>query len=283
MASTDPQNDESINEPSEFPAADQVPLPPDDHFPIGINENQEPTIDPNLEVVTLYDEYDLTVVVGRAWSHRYGSKAFRVSRAAMRNASTVWKEMINGNGTKDKISIITIPDDKPRDFHLVLQIAHLQISDLPRWVRLPAMLELAVLTEKYKLRDIVGMVAESKGWIVNLMGKEPEMRMADEVLPRSAYIAKVFGFEEDYQYHFNRLVMAAKIDSVDESMHFSEQWDECTMAFKLTDVIMGKLTLSSGMLSSATTTFCLRYVDEIREARLKSLSRLGGVLQYCNE
>jgi len=68
-------------------------------------QNKRKIADPNLEVVTMDRQYNLTLIVGSP-EHAGGQKAYQVNKGVFRHASKAWDAMISGNWAESDMSEI---------------------------------------------------------------------------------------------------------------------------------------------------------------------------------
>ncbi|MCJ1451270.1 hypothetical protein MMC28_001606 [Mycoblastus sanguinarius] len=130
-------------------------------------------------------------------------RVFFVSSSAMCLASPVWRAMFNPQGhfleahsVEQKASF---PEDDPTAFLLLLQIAHLQFSKIPKVLRTKQLFDIAVLCDKY---DTVGLVRLwLQNWISNAQSTESEPGFEGEWL----MIAWTFGKQDLFQRIMSRL------------------------------------------------------------------------------
>jgi hypothetical protein len=159
--------------------------------------------DQKLEAVTIDPMYDLTLVVGTP-EHTKGQKAFQVNKDSFRNISAVWTKMMNGKWAEGDQSEICLPGNSRDAFHIVLQIAHFQLSKLPEKLSREELVDLAVLTDKYQLENAIMMAFKLKRWT------KPHRQACmpqplDAVLQDFALTASAFNLRSDYDYLISHL------------------------------------------------------------------------------
>ena len=93
---------------------------------------------------------DLTVQVGEN-EHQ---KAFIVSSKAMCLASHVWCEMLDSTNLCEQ-NLVDLTDDDPEALLILLQISHLQFSNVPLHVEYTLLVHLAVLCDKYEMAHLL--------------------------------------------------------------------------------------------------------------------------------
>jgi hypothetical protein len=166
--------------------------------------------DQNLEIVTIDQYYDLTLIIGNP-GHIDGQKAFQINRGSMRRVSDVWSNMLEGNWAERKESEIDLPDDSCRAVELVLRIAHWEFHMLPFSLTVQELAELAVLTDKYNLKSVVGIALKLTEWLLPhksmWMDWSPTVELQDFALMTSLLTA-----EEDYEFVVSRLAVEVEVD-----------------------------------------------------------------------
>jgi hypothetical protein len=165
--------------------------------------------DPNLEVIKIDAMHDLTLIVGTP-AHPKGQKAFQVNKGSFRNVSVVWTKMLSGRWVESKQSEIRFPDDSCEAFLIVLRIAHLQVSHLPKVLSRDGLYDLATLADKYELQNAVRLGAELKNWLLPHRGNGSTW-LATTDLQQFTFIAQAFDLEDDLNYLVSRLAMDVRV------------------------------------------------------------------------
>jgi hypothetical protein len=146
-----------------------------------------------LPIVDLCRGADLTLLVGKAPAHR-----FRVSRNTLCMASSVFCAMLTGKFIEAQKDEIRLEGDDPDAMLIVLRIAHLRFSEVPRF--LPdswELVELATICDKYD------MVAICRPFIPGWMNPWLEEHEGDSVEEDLGYedclwTTWVFGYQEEF-------------------------------------------------------------------------------------
>ncbi|KAF1978124.1 hypothetical protein BU23DRAFT_654557 [Bimuria novae-zelandiae CBS 107.79] len=147
------------------------------------------------DLITLDDMYDLTLIVGAQGALK-GVKAFRVSSACLRMA---------GNVFKTSKSEMSLPDDSPDAFLIILRIVHWQHHEMPNALNKDQLLDLAIACGKYSLYDIIKAILHLKDWLAS--HKKGGYMPVDTDIQNWILIAYNFKFDQDYQYLTNSLAM----------------------------------------------------------------------------
>lgn len=176
------------------------------------------TTDPKLQTITIDNMYDLTIIVGTP-DHLHGQKAFRINKGCFRNASEVWTKMLSGNWAESNMSEIRFPDDSCHAFQVVLEIAHLRQSYIPKSLTQQELLQLAILTDKYSLENTVRVGLEMKKWLNPYKGKNM-LWPASTDLQDFAFITMAFKLEADFDQLVSRLAMKVMVDSKDTDFYY---------------------------------------------------------------
>jgi hypothetical protein len=193
--------------------------------------------DPYIQIVTIDRLYDLTLVVGNP-EHLSGQKAYRVSKSSFRHASDVWGAMLSGRWPESGMSEISFPEDPCHAFHIVLRIAHWQFQELPAELTQKELVEIAMLADKYNLRQLLLAAADSKRWLEPYK-RSNELWATVVNLQDFALIATTFGHDVDYQYMVNKLAMRVQIkDGV--CYYFSNEKVKIYIRSDLPPYILGK-------------------------------------------
>lgn len=213
----------------------------------------------NLPIVTIDEMYDTTVIVGSV-GQKNGQKAFRVNKGSLRNVSTVWATMLNGKWKESAMAEITFPDDNCDAFMIVLAIAHFKLSELPAKLSRSALVELAILADKYELHGPIRMGVEAKGWMEPYHRKgttwPPLADMNDIIL-----ITPAFGKPADLKYLANRVAMEAHVDDAQE--------------FYLLDASQNKIFVRSDAPAGEICKFCsFAVVSNTDSYKVREIRRL---------
>ncbi|KAF2829988.1 hypothetical protein CC86DRAFT_178345 [Ophiobolus disseminans] len=166
--------------------------------------------DPKLDIVTIDKMHDLTLLVGSPGT-LHVQKAFRVNKGSLRNASSVWAAMLNGNWAESGMSEISFPEDSSYAFEIVLRIVHLQFKEVPGSLTPRQLLLIAGLADKYDLSPLLHATVEYKKWLAPYRGSGPGWP-ANIDLQDFTLITETFGLEEDFQYLVNRLAMQVQLE-----------------------------------------------------------------------
>ena len=105
--------------------------------------------------ISLHEDGGRTIMVGEKDD---GQRIYKVSPTAMAMASPIWKAMFNpvsGFRESNPDTVVEFPGDDPDVMLILLRIAHLQFSEVPKSITFACLAELAVLCDKY---DTVSLV-----------------------------------------------------------------------------------------------------------------------------
>jgi BTB/POZ domain len=130
-----------------------------------------------------------------------------VSAKHMMLASPVFKAMLEHSTFKEgrKLSSagkveVSLPDDDPTSFKIILDIIHGRNKQVPRQISLQLLTEISVLVNKYQMTEAVESFSE--GWIDALKGGLPTKYTRDEEIWVVHYwlgISWVFGKDEEFK------------------------------------------------------------------------------------
>lgn len=176
-----------------------------------INDMKRKRTDLNLEIVTIEESYDLTIIIGTPTSS-HGQKAFQVNKGCFKNASSMWKAMFSGQWKESQQNEVEFPDDTPAAFEVVMRVAHLQFDLLPFTLSGPELVEVAKLCDKYDLMRILRPALQLKQWYESYKGNAWEKCHTMEEL---SVIIPVFGTEEDRNFFICELAVETLV-SVDD-------------------------------------------------------------------
>lgn len=186
---------------------------------------------PNLEIVTIDEQYDLTIIAGSP-EHPNGQNAFRINKGSPRNVNPVWAKMLNGSWAESSKSEIDFPDDSCDAFHIVLRIAHFQLS-------LDELLDLAMFSDNYNLETAVRMAMEFKRW-TDPYRKRWHTWLEDTNLPEFTVITSAFKLKSDFDYQVNRLAICVENDAHDNMYYQDRAGEEIMLSSDLPTPITGK-------------------------------------------
>ncbi|KAI4657937.1 uncharacterized protein J4E78_006326 [Alternaria triticimaculans] len=173
-------------------------------------QNKRKITDPDLEIVTIDRQYDLTLIVGSP-EHVGGQKAYQVNKGVFRHASKAWDAMMSGNWAESDMSEIAFPEDSAYAFHIVLRIAHWQLQELPETLSQQELVQIAILSDKYDLERLLHAAAELKNWIQQ--HKDGGVSWPSDIdLQDFTMITAAFGLTADYEYLINKLAMEISVD-----------------------------------------------------------------------
>ena len=101
----------------------------------------------------LHHRYDLTLTVGE--DHPSGAKAFRINSGSLELVSPVFAAMLESKSSRNDPHIIALEKDSSNAFLLLLNITHFRQDELPASLTKSEMRDLAELSDKYQINDIV--------------------------------------------------------------------------------------------------------------------------------
>jgi hypothetical protein len=147
--------------------------------------------------IRLHDSGDVTLLIG------YGDdrKRVLVSTTVLRLASPVWKAMFGARWAESEASEIDLSHDDADAMLLVLRIAHLQFHDLAKGLKYRALLDLAVVCDKYDLIHLVRPFLDLYGWAkpYTYTLRQPIRHTARPIqYPGWLFIAWTFGYIESF-------------------------------------------------------------------------------------
>jgi hypothetical protein len=166
--------------------------------------------EPLPKIIRLDNSYDITLVVGPT-DRSKEQHEFLVCTKTLKLASVVWSAMFSGRFAESLKSEVHFPEDSPKAFLIVLQIAHFKSQDLPESLSKDEMYDLAIFCDKYELGHIVLPYILSKEWLLPFK-EEGDLWRADVDLKTWIYITSVFKLEKDWHYLVCRLAMIVSVD-----------------------------------------------------------------------
>jgi hypothetical protein len=115
-------------------------------------------------IIILHHAGDVTLLIGTGTKQQ----SVRVSTISLRLASPVWKAIFERHWVESEASEITLPEDNVEAMLLVLRIAHLRFKELPakNGLSLQALLDLAIVCDRYDVVSIVRPVLELYDWTI---------------------------------------------------------------------------------------------------------------------
>jgi hypothetical protein len=192
--------------------------------------------DPKLEIITIDSVFGLTLIVG-APDQPKGQKAFRVSKGSFRNTSAVWAKDFKEKGAK--INELEYREDSSDALHIVLLIAHFQMSGLPESLSMKTLFDLAILTDNYSLGEVVGIGLERKKWM------EPHREVyklwpANTHLLDFAVATHAFNLQNDFKYPSTRLAVEAAVGDAGKCFYTDDKERKIFLQSSLPDYVSSK-------------------------------------------
>ena len=232
--------------------------------------------DLRLEIVTIDQHYDLTLIVGKP-DHVDGQKAFQINRGPMRRVSDVWCNTLEGNWAERKKPNIELPEDSCRAVELVLRVAHWEFHMLPFSLTVQEVAELAVLTDKYNLKTVIGIALKLTEWLLSHKSKwtdwSPTADLQDFALTTSLLTA-----EEDYEFVVSRLAVEIEMDMKDSHYYYAGSGtDWVKLRSSLPDSILSKSITQAFARRGAANNSSTDRVSDTRDATLR------GFIDCCQK
>jgi hypothetical protein len=163
--------------------------------------------DGTTEIITLDDQYDLTLIVGK--SHEDGIKNFRVNRGSLRLASAPFKAMLGGSFAESEQPEVEFPDDFWKPFHTFLLVTHMKYHDLPESMGADALYDLAQFCDKYDLGSLMSTFVVAKKWLTaHKRGGSWELGL---FTVECVFAAHVFKMDADFAILADLLAMHIKL------------------------------------------------------------------------
>jgi hypothetical protein len=221
------------------------------------------------DTITLDDQYDLTLVVGKNVEN--GVKNFRVNRSSLRLASAPFKTMLDGRFAESDQSEIEFPDDSWFAFHVFLLVTHMKIEELPGTMRSSELLCLTQFCDKYDLGSLLSPFVIAKGWL-SAHKTEGSWKLHERSMA-FLFVAHTFKMDTDCASLTAMLALQLQVHE-DGSMFFvhSEKRIRLRGTF-CTERLMGKLELPNfGIVAKV-------FPDSLRHTRSAYLEE---ILTRCN-
>jgi hypothetical protein len=164
---------------------------------------------------------------------------FLVSSRHMILASSVFKAMLDGD-FKEGLKLhamgeleISLPDDDPHTFSILLDIIHGHNRNVPRQISLPRLAKLAILVDKYQILERVEIFSDM--WIDDIQngGHGLPVTFGPDILPWLS-VSWVFGKENIFQ----------QVTEILEREGDSDMGGESIQELPIPDLIIGKHTLN---------------------------------------
>ncbi|KAK3687937.1 hypothetical protein B0T22DRAFT_458280 [Podospora appendiculata] len=168
---------------------------------------------------------------------------FKVCSATLRRSSVVWKRMLFGPWMEAKPTggkwTVSLPDDKPKPFEIILNIIHSRFQLVPRSPSRRLLYGILVITNKYDLVHFLQPWA--KDWMQAAKSDSPNLRLSG---PCShmwlTYISWELGDEETFTKGVKKILLHTTVDEDGEltfyGIHFAEM--ECVGPPDLGDRIL---------------------------------------------
>lgn len=191
---------------------------------------------PSSDIITIYEKYDLTLIVG-SQIHPKGLKAFRISSAFFSMAGDSFNNILKQSESSEVQ--IAFPEDSPDAFLIILCIIHWR--DLPNTLTKDQILDLALVCDKYAIYDKIMMAVSSKNWFA-AHSKGSSLLPMNGDIQDWILIAHCFRLHEDYKYLVNSLSMSLFLHQGQTMLlYFYNKDQKETLRKGLPDVIIGKL------------------------------------------
>lgn len=167
--------------------------------------------------IELCSNGDLTLLISK--EHRPATHRINVSRMSMCLASPVWRAMLTGRfaeATKDEILLV---DDDPEALLTVLRVAHLRFYEVPKFINLQQLLQIAMLCDKYDTVAICRpfIAGWTAPWFQNIQSNS-RSPLSEDLYPTAGNdslltIAWVFGYQEHFVKRANNLLLSVVTDA----------------------------------------------------------------------
>jgi hypothetical protein len=170
---------------------------------------------PDLQrIIVLHDGGDAILVIG---SDTASQQPVMISKTTMTMASPVWKAMFERHWRENEATEIPLPDDDVEAMLLVLRIAHLRFHELPKKnaLTLDALLNLAVICDKYDLVKIVRPFLDLHGWASCYI---PNIGYGIVSDPCWLFIAWTFGYKDSFEQLATYTVRMIRVDSLGDAI-----------------------------------------------------------------
>ncbi|CAP65509.1 uncharacterized protein PODANS_6_10050 [Podospora anserina S mat+] len=162
-------------------------------------------------------------------------RTFRVDPAALRRASPVFKAMLFGPSAESKPAgeqwLVSLPEDDPDDFEIILQIVHCQfhVRRIPRKLMTrKAVYGLLLLTDKYQMTHLL---APWKHTLVDF-GRNGEVKWQGykdiRWCPFEAFLSWQLGFSRVFRAHTVQIVYHCWIDPQSRVLVFNNDQGDKT-------------------------------------------------------
>lgn len=129
------------------------------------------------------------------------------SKACISSVFPVLAATIGEQDQNSGMTEVHLEDDPPWAMELVLRVAHWKLGNGYETIIEAQLLELSKLGVKYKLKELLHTIAESKKWVLAHKG----VNWGSSDIQNFAEITAAFSYDDDCKYLTRKLAIRAKV------------------------------------------------------------------------